>query len=214
MSATLSMEHLLVDPVTPDESVIRRAASVILAGGVVAYPTDTLYGLAVDPRNAQAVERLFAAKQRTPDQAIPLIAADLLQVEREVGRLTDLARRLASRFWPGPLTLVIAASPGISPSIHGGSGSVAVRVPDHGVARMLAADCGCAITSTSANLSGQRAPRTADEIVQPLRDRIDALLDAGAAPGGPPSTIVDVTGSAPALVREGVVPWARVLECV
>ncbi len=208
------MEHLVVDPVAPDQGLIRRAASVILAGGVVAYPTDTLYGLAVDPRNTLAVQRLFAAKERTAGQAIPLIAADLLQVEREAGRLTDLARRLASKFWPGPLTLVIAASAGISPSVHSGSGMIAVRVPDHGVARNLAAQCGCAITSTSANLSGRRAPRTADEIVQPLRDRIDVLLDAGATPGGLPSTIVDASGSVPVLVREGVVPWARVLECV
>jgi len=208
------MDHLVVDPFVPDKGLVRRAANVILAGGVVAYPTDTLYGLGVDPRNASAVERLVALKGRPAGQAIPLIAADLRQVERDVGRMSDLARRLASRFWPGPLTLIIEASPGIVPLVRAGGGGVAVRVPDHDVARLLAAACGCAITSTSANPSGQRAPGTADGIAGPLRDRIDALLDAGPTPGGLPSTIVNATGPAPVLVREGVVPWARVLECV
>jgi L-threonylcarbamoyladenylate synthase len=207
------MEYLLVDSLAPDIEMVRRAAAMIRAGGVVAYPTDTLYGLAADPRNADAVARLFAVKARAADQAIPLIATDLRQVERDVGRPTDLARRLASKFWPGPLTLIIAASPAIQPSVHGGSGRVAVRVPDHAVARMLAAECGCAITSTSANLAGQPAPGRADEIVPPLRDCLAALLDGGPTAGGRPSTIVDATGPEPVLVREGVVAWARVLEC-
>ncbi len=207
-------DHVVVDPEHPDVAAIRRVASIVLAGGLAAYPTDTLYGLAVDPRNAAAIERLFRAKERSEQQAIPLIAADLAQVEQQVGRLTDLGRRLASSFWPGPLTIVIAAHPTLSPAIHGGTGHVAVRVPDHHVARLLAAECGCAITSTSANLSGQTPPRTATDIALSLRDRLDVVLDAGATPGGRPSTIVDATGDAPVLVREGVVPWARVLECV
>ncbi len=207
------MDHLLIDPANPDPALVARAARVILAGGVVAYPTDTLYGLGVDPRNDRAVERLFAVKQRAADQPVPLIAADLAQVERHVGRLTDLGRRLAARFWPGPLTLVVQALPDLSPLIHGGTG-VAVRVPNHAVARMLAAQCNAAITSTSANLSGEPPPDGADRITRSITERIDVLLDAGAAPGGLPSTIVNVAGEVPVLVREGVVPWARVLECV
>ena len=127
--------------------------------------------------------------------------------------MSDLAWRLASRFWPGPLTLIIEAAADIVPLVRAGGASVAVRVPDHGVARLLAAACGCAITSTSANLSGQPAPDTAGAIAAPLCDRLDVLLDAGPTAGGAPSTIVDATGSAPVLVREGVVPWTRVLEC-
>jgi L-threonylcarbamoyladenylate synthase len=208
------MDHLLVDPVNPDPALVARAAGLILAGGVVAYPTDTLYGLAVDPRNAHAIERLFAIKDRAVDQPVPVIAADSGQVERGVGHLSDLARRLAVRFWPGPLTLIVQASPLISPLVHRGAGAVAVRVPDHAVARMLAAQCGGAITSTSANRSGEPAPDAADRIAQSIRDQIDMLLDAGATPGGLPSTIVNVMGEGPVLVREGVVRWARVLECV
>jgi L-threonylcarbamoyladenylate synthase len=208
------MERLVIDPHAPDERVVDRAARILLDGGIVGYPTDTLYGLAVDPRDARAVLRLFTIKRRPGAQPIPLIAADQAQVEREVGRMTDLARRLAAAFWPGPLTLVIAAAPAISPSVHGGAGRVAVRVPDHPVARMLAARTGGAVTSTSANLSGQEPPATPDAVAAVLGDRLDALIDAGPTPGGAPSTIVDVTGATPVLVREGVVPWARVLECV
>ena len=208
------MDRLLVDPVNPDPAPVARAAGLILAGGVVAYPTDTLYGLAVDPRNERAIERLFAIKDRAVDQPVPLIAADSGEVERAVGHLSDLGRRLAARFWPGPLTLIVQASPAISPLVHRGSGEVAVRVPNHAVARMLAARCGGAITSTSANRSGEEPPDAADRIAQSIRERIDMLLDAGATTGGLPSTIVNVIGEGPVLVREGVVPWARVLECV
>lgn len=208
------MDHLLIDAVHPEPAVLARAVDVILAGGVVGYPTDTFYGLAADPRNERAVERLFAIKGRAEDQPIPLIAADLEQVEREAGRLTDLGRRLAERFWPGPLTLLIEASPRILPSIHCSTGKVAVRVPAHVVARLLATSCECAITSTSANLAGDPPANAASGIAWVIGARVDMLLDAGATPGGLPSTIVDVTGHVPVLVRQGVVPWARVLECL
>ncbi len=209
-----AMDLLRVDPVNPDPAIIARAAAAVLAGGIVAYPTDTLYGLAADPRNPDAIERLFAVKGRPGDQPIPLIAGDLAQVEREVGHLTALGRRLALRFWPGPLTLIVDALPAVSPLILCGARSVAIRVPAHAVARMLAARCNGAITSTSANLSGEPAPDSAAGIAVSIRERIDVVLDCGATPGGLPSTIVDATGAAPVLVREGVVPWMRVLECV
>jgi L-threonylcarbamoyladenylate synthase len=206
------MKHLRVDCHEPDAAVLEQAAAVILSGGIVAYPTDTLYGLAADPRNADAIERLFAIKGRGRDRAIPLIASDVDQVERHVGTMTALARRLASACWPGPLTLIIAAAPGLVEAIHAGTGRVAVRVPAHAVARGLAAASGCAITSTSANLSGQQATCLANEVQSALHDRLDALVDAGASPGGLASTIVDATGPSPVLVRPGVVPWNRVLE--
>lgn len=207
-----AVEHLIVDP--DPRMAIARAAEIVLAGGVVAYPTDTLYALAADPRNADAIERLFAIKGRSGDQPIPLIASDVAQVEAQGGELGDLGRRLAVAFWPGPLTLVIPARPSITHGVHAGTGRVAVRVPAEAVARALASACGAPITSTSANLSRAPAPRLADDVRAALGGHIDAILDGGPTPGGLPSTIVDATGATPTLVRAGVVPWERVLECL
>lgn len=205
------MTRLPVDPIRPPVEALNQAAAVLASGGVVAYPTDTFYGLAVDPTRESAVEALFQVKGRRPDQAIPLVAADLAQVER-VGRMTPLAAALARRFWPGPLTLVIEARPGIPDALHAGTGRVAIRIPDHPLAQGLAATAGRALTSTSANRSGGRPPSTGDEVVEALGEAVDLLLDGGPSPGGLPSTIVDVAGDEPLLLRAGAVAWDRVLE--
>ena len=205
------MIRLRVDPIQllPDD--LLQAAGVLARGGVVAYPTDTLYGLAVDPAQTSAVEALFRIKARQAGHAIPLVAADLTQVER-VGRMTALASELALRFWPGPLTLVIEARPGIPDAVQAGTGHVAIRIPDHRLARALAEAAGCALTSTSANRSGDPPPSTGDEVASTLGDHVDLLLDGGPSPGGLPSTIVDATGDEPLLLRPGAVGWDRVLE--
>jgi L-threonylcarbamoyladenylate synthase len=205
------MQRVAVDPVVPDVVLVRRAVRVLEEGGVVVFPTDTLYALAVDPRNRQAVERLFCAKQRDPDVAVPLIASDLFQVEHEVGRLNEIGRRLAKKFWPGPLTLVVEASPGMVEGVRTGR-TVAVRVADHPVAWMLTHEFGCAVTGTSANISGQLPADHPDKLSAELLANVDMLVDAGRTRGGLPSTIVDVTGLEPVLVRAGVVSWTRVLE--
>jgi L-threonylcarbamoyladenylate synthase len=186
------------------------ALDALAAGGLVVYPTDTLYGLAVDPRHDDAVRRVFEAKGRGPAVSLPLIASSLEQVGAEVGRLTPLARRLAERFWPGPLTLVIAAGPTIAQAVHGGRRTVAVRVPAQAVARALAARH--PITSTSANRSGGAPVSLVSDLDPALAAHVDVVVDGGPTPGGPPSTIIDATGDVPALVRAGAVPWERVLK--
>ncbi len=205
------MRVLTVDPENPDPAAIAEAADVLAQGGLVAYPTDTLYGLAVDPRLPDAVAKLFALKRREPGHAIPLIAADERQAA-QAGELTPRARRLAEAFWPGPLSIIVLAAPTVASDVRAGDGTVAVRVPKADVARALAAGLGFCITATSANLSG--APATASPAVvrATLAERIDYILDAGDAPGGEPSTIVDVRDTVPRLVRAGAVPWSRVLE--
>jgi L-threonylcarbamoyladenylate synthase len=199
--------------VAPDDPSVDLSAAVnaLRAGGVVAFPTDTFYGLAVDPRSSEAVQRLFALKRRAADQAIPLIAADRNQVT-QAGTLTETANRLAVRWWPGPLTVVIPASPELCAEVHRGTGRVAVRVPDDRIARSLARAAGHPITATSANRSGMPASMTADGVIEQLGESVDVLVDAGPSPGGLPSTIVDVTGPLPILIRAGAVPWERVLE--
>jgi L-threonylcarbamoyladenylate synthase len=194
-----------------DADAIARVVDIVRGGGVIAYATDTLYGLAVDPRSDAAVERLFTVKGRDEGVAIPLIAASLEQADG-VGVLGHAEMRLASAFWPGPLTIVVPARPGLSARVLAGGDTVAVRVPAHEVARTLAAACGHAVTSTSANRSGQAPPTSASEIDPSLASELDAILDSGPAPGGSPSTIVKAVGARVELLRAGAIAWDRVLE--
>ena len=203
------MQRLVADPRS-----VQVAAEVIAAGGVVALPTDTLYGLAADPFGADAVARLFAVKGRASERALPLIAADLEQIVSHLGSLPPMGRCLAEKFWPGPLTLLIGAPAALAQDVTGGTGRVGVRVPAHGVARDLCRACRRPLTATSANLSGEPPSSDPDEVERTIGARIDLLLDAGRAPGGQPSTIVDVTGSAPRLVRAGALAWDEVQACV
>ena len=192
------------------DAAVQLAVDALQGGRVVAYPTDTLYGLAVDPTNEQAVTNLFALKGRALDKAIPLIAGTVEQV-RAWARLTPLGERLAASFWPGPLTLVLAAAQPIDARVLGDGGTVAIRVPDQPIARELATAAHCPITSTSANSSGQPPTADPDEVARTLPG-VDLLLDDGMTRGGAPSTIVDATGSRPVLLRAGAIAWERVLE--
>jgi L-threonylcarbamoyladenylate synthase len=205
------MTLLTVDPAQPDAATLRIAADWLRQGGVVAYPTDTLYGLAVDPSSAAAVEALFDVKGRDARSALPLLAASVEQVRAACGALPPDAARLAAAFWPGPLSLILDAPALVAPAVHAGTGTVAVRVPAHPVARALAEAFGGLVTATSANLSGQPPSATAAGLDAIARDPRVMGLDGGAAPGGAPSTIVDARGEL-RLVRAGPIAWNRVLE--
>lgn len=170
-------------------------------------PTDTLYGLAADPFSRVAVERVFSVKDRSAERALPLVAASAAQVRRHLGELSALGERLAARFWPGPLTLVVAAPPTLAPGVASDLLRVGVRVPAHDVTRALCEACGIPLTATSANISGQPATRDADVVCASLNGRIELVIDAGWTPGGAPSTIVDVTGPRPELIRAGAISW-------
>lgn len=207
-----SPRRLMIDPIAPDADQLKEVAAVLAAGGVVAYPTDTLYGLAVDPRNAAAVRRLFQVKGRSAEAAIPLIGAHVDQVEVQVGHLTEVARRLAAKFWPGPLSLVVDARASLAADVISRDGSVAVRVPGLEVARAIAAVAGHPITATSANPSGLPASATAEAVIACLGGAVDLVVDGGPTIGGPPSTIVRVHGAEVTLVRAGAIAWERVLE--
>jgi L-threonylcarbamoyladenylate synthase len=207
------MRRIVVDPVHPDPALLRQAADVVRAGGLVAFPTDTLYGLAVNPFDAKAVLGLFAAKARDPGRAVPLIASDLEQVIASLGSLPALGRRLAVHFWPGPLTIVVPAPPSLA-SVAASDGTVGVRVPRHAAARALCREADLPLTATSANISGVDASSSPDVVARSLGDRIDLLVDAGATPGGPPSTLVDVTGNVPRQIRAGAIAWTEIEACV
>ncbi len=190
------------------------AAAVISRGGVVSIPTDTLYGLAVDPFSSTAISRLFAVKGRTSERAVALIAADVEQVIAQLGALPPIARRLAAAYWPGPLTLLVARPDSIPAELTGGSDRVGVRVPADDVARELCRACGHLLTATSANRSGEPASDDPDHIADVFASSdVELLLDAGKTPGGPPSTIVSVVGDDVQLVRPGAISWEDVQAC-
>ena len=205
------MKHYTISPRNPDPAAIAEVAAIINSGGVVAFPTDTLYGLAVDPRSDAALERLFAVKGRDAGVAVPLIAADMSQA-REVGTFGETELRLARAFWPGPLTIVVPASSAVSRRALGGRDTVGIRVPAHEVATALCRSSTICLTATSANRSGHPAPASVADIDPELLARIDAVLDAGPAPGGPPSTVVTIVSGRPELVRAGAIAWDRVLK--
>jgi L-threonylcarbamoyladenylate synthase len=190
------------------------AAGVIRHGGVVAIPTDTLYGLAVDPFSPAAIARLFAVKGRSAERAVALIAADLEQVVAQIGVLPAQAQRLASAYWPGPLTLLLPRPASMPAELTGGSDRVGVRVPGHDVARALCRACGHLLTATSANMSGAPASDDPGHIASVFASSdVELLLDAGRTPGGPPSTIVDIVKDGIRLVRPGAIPWDEVEAC-
>ncbi len=185
---------------------LHRAAEIIARGGVVAVPTETFYGLAVDPRQPAAVARIFEIKGRPATLALPMVAASLEQVVALCGPLDAATERAARAFWPGPLSLVVAT---------GDNRTVAVRVPAHDFVRALAERAGTMLTSTSANKTGQPPAETAEAVRASLGGLVDLIVDGGRTPGGKPSTIADlrgVDGASPRLLRDGAIAWSRVLE--
>jgi L-threonylcarbamoyladenylate synthase len=196
--------------VVPDDESGRRAAVDVLdAGGIVALPTDTVYGIACRLDAEGGVERLFAAKDRPPDKAIMVLVDDLEQVAGVVG-LTPAANALRG-LWPGGLTLVLPlrADAPLPPALTAGTATLGVRVPDHPAPRFLARSVG-PIPTTSANPSGGTEARFASEVIAALGGRVDLVLDGGPSPGGVPSTVVDCQAERPRILREGAVPAARI----
>ncbi|MDP2954170.1 MAG: L-threonylcarbamoyladenylate synthase [Chloroflexota bacterium] len=172
----------------------------------MAFPTDTVYGLGARGFSPQAVERVYEAKARPRSLPLPLLlalASDLERVARKP--IPELALRLAERFWPGGLTLVLRRAPAVPDAVTAGGDTVAVRVPRHPVPVALISGVGEPLTGTSANLSGRPSPLTAEEVRQQMGDRVDLILDGGRCPGGVESTVLDLTGETPVLIREGAI---------
>lgn len=189
---------------------VAAAAALLRAGELVAFPTDTVYGVGAVVWDAAAVARLYTAKLRALDKAIPVLLADAADLALVARMAPPAAIRLAERFWPGPLTLIVPALSSIPAEVTAGGDTVAVRVPDHPLTRALIRAAGAPLATTSANLSGQPSPITAAEVVAQLGDRIAVILDGGRCPGGVPSTLVDVTGEHPVVLRPGPISLADI----
>jgi L-threonylcarbamoyladenylate synthase len=193
---------------------IARAVRVLHAGGIVAFPTDTVYGIGAHAYLRAAVERLYVVKCRPRDKAIPLLIASVRALSQVATAVPDLAYALAERFWPGALTLVLQRMEEISDAITAGGDTVAVRVPDHPVTQALIAALDAPLAATSANLSGRPAPATADDVLAQLAGRIGLVLDGGTCPGGVASTVLDLTVSPSAILRAGGIPVGQIAAVV
>ena len=178
--------------------------SILKQGGIVAFPTDTVYGLGACANIPQAVERVYRVKQRPPNMALPLLLAHTSQISEVAYLLPQIAWLLADNFLPGALTIVLYKSNSVSDIITAGGKTIAVRIPAHPIPVALAEGVG-PIVGTSANLSGKPSPLTADEVYSQLGDKIDLVIDGGRCPSGRESTIIDVTGEVPVILREGAI---------
>jgi len=188
-----------------------RAVRYLKDGGVVAIPTDTLYGLAADVFNHGAIDRVFAVKGRSETSALPVLVNGWEQVHMVATDVPPQAKRLASRFWPGALTLVVLKADGLPDRLTAGGPTVAIRMPDHTVPIELMNGLGGPITGTSANVSGGPDPSTLAELTARIGARVDYIVQSGPVPRGIASTIVDITSGQPRLLREGAIPFDLVL---
>ena len=202
--------RLAVDASHPVASALETAARLLRARGLVAFPTETFYGLGANALDEAAVARVFHAKGRPADKPLLVLVDSLEMVARVARDVPALARQLMARYWPGALTLVLRAHAGLPDALTAGTGTIGVRLPGHPVARALVGALGGPVTAPSANPHGQASPRTADEVIAGLAERVDLVLDGGATPGGPASTLLDLTRTPPVVLRAGaVVPAAE-----
>lgn len=199
------LTRLRINASAPDPQAVARAAAVLRRGGLVALPTETVYGLGANAEDADAVRRIFAAKGRPADNPLIVHLAAADQLPRVCPSITPLARSLAERFWPGPLTIVLDAAPDLPAVTTGGLRTVAVRVPDHPVARAVIHAAGVPVAAPSANRSGRPSPTTADHVAADLAEHLDVLIDAGPTGLGLESTVVDGRGTEPRIYREGAI---------
>ena len=205
--------RLVVDASRPAAAAIEAAASVLRAGGLVGFPTETFYGLGALALDDAAVARVFQAKGRPGDKPLLVLVDSLAMVERVASGESARARRLMDRYWPGALTLILPARPDLPPALTAGTGTIGVRLSGHPLARALVAAAGAPVTAPSANTHGGPSPRTADEVTGALGDRLDLVLDGGPTPGGPASTVLDLTRTPAVVLRMGtVVPTPEELE--
>ena len=188
-----------------DSRGIEKASQIILRGGVVAFPTETFYGLGADVLDLEALQKVFQIKRREENKPLLLLVADQTWLPELVKEIPPVAGQLMEKFWPGPLTLVFQASPHLLSILTANTGRVGLRISSHPVAQALVQAVGRAITATSANITGQPSASLASEVSQALGKGVDAILDGGRTAGGLGSTVLDVSGVLPKIIRQGTV---------
>ena len=206
------VDILKLDPTDPEQSLIDRAVTILREGGVIAYPTETFYGIGADAENEEAIEKIYTIKGRSFNKPVPVIIGKQNDVIKYGKDLPETGRKLMNRFWPGALTLLFEASHNVPQKLTAGTGKIGIRLSSNIIATSLAKTLSRAITATSANLSGQKECSSVDDVIDSLGDRVDAIIDGGRTPGGMGSTIVDVTIDPPVIIREGVTPSSLILD--
>ena len=196
------------------ELQIHAAVVMLKVGGIISFPTDTLYALGADAFNAEAVLRVFQAKGRDKDQGLPVLLSGAEQLHQVAIDIPESAWKLASRYWPGALTMVVRRSPDLPDIVSGGAKTVAVRVPDHPIARQIIEELGRPVIGTSANRTGAKDLRTMQDVISDLGPWLDYTVGEGTLPAGKPSTIVDLTQDRPHVLREGAVPSEDVIAAI
>ncbi|HEX5446223.1 MAG TPA: L-threonylcarbamoyladenylate synthase [Pirellulales bacterium] len=206
----MNTEVLAIESGGPAAAPLARAGQTLRRGGLVAFPTETVYGLGANALDAQAVERIFAAKGRPAANPVIVHIADLADVMRVVGEWPEVAERLAAHFWPGPLTLVLRKAAAVPDAVTAGGPTVGVRMPAHRVAHELIRAAAVPVAAPSANRSTRISPTSAAHVLADLAGRIDLVLDGGPTPGGLESTVIDLTTSPPRLLRPGLIAPAQI----
>ena len=200
-----------INPENPDPDIIQDAAGVIRQGGVIAFPTRCLYGLGADAFNPEAVERIFKIKRRPAEKPILILIDDPVRLKRLVTTVSGTATAIMDRFWPGRVTLVFDAREDVPDYLTAGTGKIGIRLAGHPVAAALARSLQGPITGTSANVSGRPGCHQIKDLQPEVTEQLDLILDAGPLKGGRGSTVVDVTGEVPRVLREGVVSEKEIL---
>jgi L-threonylcarbamoyladenylate synthase len=199
------MEILVIDPERPSDAALNTLAEAVLRGGVVAFPTDTLYGLHCSLFDVGAVEMIARLKRRDRSLAVISLIPEADQAYGLAAEVSEVAARLMARYWPGPLSLIFRAAPIVPPRVRGAGGTVALRFPRDPLCMRILQRIGGPVVSSSANISGQRPAETAEEVVRIFGNQLDLVVDAGPRHGETPSTLVDVSGRKPRLLRRGAV---------
>jgi L-threonylcarbamoyladenylate synthase len=208
------MNILKINPAHPEPDLLNQAAGIILRGGVIGYPTETVYGLGANAYNSSAISKVFELKAREATKPILVIAGNTEMVKKLITSFPESAARLAGVFWPGPLTMVLEASAHLSESLLGGGNRIGIRIPGNQICLELLKRCGVPITSTSANISGQRNPISAMEVFENFGDHLDLIIDGGVAPSRVPSTVIGFEDDEVTLIREGAISKITIEQAI
>lgn len=205
----LKTQILKINPQIIEDDKINMVVGVLRRGGVVAYPTDTFYGLGVDCYQEKAIEKIYWLKERRYEKPISLVASDVAMVKDICVDIPPAFDTLVKAFWPGPLTLILKTSSRLPSILQSEGGSIAIRLPDFSWLRELVRKAGFPLTATSANISGEKEISQPDKVIEIFEGRVNLIVDGGATPGGFPSTVVDLTSEKPKIIREGALASSK-----